>query len=622
MFIDLEKPDGHREVTLGLLHDLLPPDLAAFLDPIGTEWDAPLVGDPWQQPPIPGPDVFDLRAERPALPKAAALPMAAALMDVSDPAPIGSNNWAVAGTHTADGHALLANDMHLGLSVPNTWYRASIVVTDSQGERRVTGVTLPGTPLVAAGSTGRVAWGFTDAYLDWHDVVLLEPAGRDPEVYKTPAGPRHLEHFQETIRVKGGEDKTLDVPWTIWGPVIGQDHEGRKQALSWIAYKPGAVNLDLLRLETARTVDEALEIANASGIPPENFVTADADGRIGWTIIGAVPKRVGFDGRVPTSWADGSRRWDGWLAPADVPKVVDPPSGRLWTANNRQVDGADLAKLGDGGAWLGARAHQIRDDLFALDRATPQDLLAIQTDDRALFLARWRGVLLAALTDRAVQNHPLRRELKKIVETTWTGHAAIDSAAYRAVRVFHDRLRHQVFTALTARCAHADARFNLGELRQLEGPLWELVQKRPLHLLDPHYKSWDEQLLAAVDAVLESYGKGVSDLAARTWGERNTTAIRHPLSRALPFLARWLNMPPRPLPGDQDMPRFQAPRFGASERIVVSPGHEETGIFHMPAGEGGNPLSPHYGDGHRAWEEGKATPFLPGKPVNVLKLVP
>ena len=190
------------------------------------------------------------------------------------------------------------------------------------------------------------------------------------------------------------------------------------------------------------------------------------------------------------------------------------------------------------------------------------------------------------------------------------------------MRAFHDRLRQQVFTALTARCAQADARFALGELRQLEGPLWELVRTRPLHLLDPQYKSWDEQLLAAVDAALDSYGKGASDLAARTWGERNTTAIGHPLGRAVPFLDRWLNMPPRSLPGDQDMPRFQAPRFGASERIVVSPGHEETGIFHMPAGESGNPLSPHYGDGHRAWEEGQATPFLPGKPVNVLKLVP
>jgi penicillin amidase len=622
MYALLEEVQGAREVSLGVLHDVLPPPLAGFLDPLGTEWDAPISGDPVQQPPIPGPEVFDLRGEPPA-----ALPKAAALTEISDeisgPGPIGSNNWAVAGTHTADGHALLANDMHLPLSVPNTWYRASIVLPDGAGgERRATGVTLPGTPLIAAGSTGRIAWGFTDSYIDWYDIVLLDTDPRDPEIYRTPDGPKRLQHFQETLRIKGGQPKTLDAAWTIWGPVTGRDHQGRTEVLSWIAYKPGAVNLNLLRLETARTVDEAIEIAHASGIPPENFMVADAGGRIGWTIVGPVPKRVGFDGRVPTSWADGSHRWDGWLASADVPKVVDPPSGRLWTANNRVVSGEDLAKIGDGGVWLGARAHQIRDGLLAIDKATPRDLLSIQLDDRALFLERWRGVLLTALSGAAVQGHPQRAALKKIVETTWTGHASVDSAAYRAVRAFHDLLREQIFSVLTARCQAADPRFELSQLRQLEGPLWELVQKRPLHLLDPHYKTWDEQLLAAADAVPKAYGPGGDDLAARTWGERNTTAIRHPLSYGIPFLGRWINMPPRALPGDQDMPRVQNPRFGASERIVVAPGHEETGLFHMPAGESGNPLSPHFADGHRAWEEGQPTPFLPGKTVNVLRLLP
>lgn len=628
MFVELQEPLGYHESSLGVMHDLLPPALFAFLAADGTEWDAPLVGDPVPPPPVPGPEVVDLRTPQWAPPKtvrtAAALPPPPdGLDDVRDIVPAGSNNWAVSGAHTADGHALLANDMHLGLSVPNTWYRASIVVPDGAGgERRATGVTLPGTPLVAAGSTGGVAWGFTDSYIDWHDVVLLETDPRDPEVYRTPGGPRRLQHFSERIHVKGSADVILDAPWTIWGPVTGKDHRGRPRVLAWVAHHPEVVNLGLMRLETARNLDEAIEIAHASGIPPQNFTVADSGGRVGWTIVGRVPRRVGFDGRIPTSWADGSHRWDGWLDSAEVPKVVDPPSGRIWTANNRLVGGAELARLGDGGFWLGARAHQIRDDLLALEKATPRDLLAIQIDDRAIFLERWRKVLLAALTDTAVNGHPERRELKRILETTWTGHASVDSPAYRAVRNVHNLLREQVFAALTARCKQADPAFDPGELRQLETPLWELVTQRPLHLLDPRFKSWDEQILAAADALFAAYGGGASDLAARTWGERNTVRIGHPLSAGVPFLGRWIDMAPRPLPGDQDMPRMQGPRFGASERIVVSPGHEETGIFHMPAGESGNPLSPHYGDGQRAWEEGQPTPFLPGKAVNVLKLVP
>ena len=121
---------------------------------------------------------------------------------------------------------------------------------------------------------------------------------------------------------------------------------------------------------------------------------------------------------------------------------------------------------------------------------------------------------------------------------------------------------------------------------------------------------------------VEELTKDGRPLAARTWGERNTALIRHPLSRAVPQLGRFLDMPREPLPGDNHMPRFQAPTSGASERFAVSPGHEDRGYFHMPCGQSGHPLSPHYADGHAAWAKGEPTPFLPGPAVHVLTLVP
>ena len=90
----------------------------------------------------------------------------------------------------------------------------------------------------------------------------------------------------------------------------------------------------------------------------------------------------------------------------------------------------------------------------------------------------------------------------------------------------------------------------------------------------------------------------------------------------MPQLGGFLDMPREPLPGDSHMPRFQSPSAGASERFAVSPGREELGYFHMPCGESGHPLSPHYADGHAAWAKGEKTPFLPGPAVNVLTLVP
>jgi penicillin amidase len=107
-----------------------------------------------------------------------------------------------------------------------------------------------------------------------------------------------------------------------------------------------------------------------------------------------------------------------------------------------------------------------------------------------------------------------------------------------------------------------------------------------------------------------------------TWGARNTAAFHHPLSRAVPALGPWLDLPPDRLPGDSHMPRFQSPTAGASERLAVSPGREAEGYFHMPGGQSGHPLSPHYRDGHAAWVRGEPTPFLPGPPVHVLTLQP
>ncbi len=618
MFFELNDERGRRDSDLGLLRDLLPPELVAYLAAAGTEWDAPLEGEPILPPAMPGPEVFDLR--QPDLAPAEGL---FAEPNPADRIAVGSNNWALSGAHTADGRGLLANDMHLGIGVPNTWYRTSLIWTDTTGtSRRVTGVSLPGTPMVAVGSNGQVAWGFTNSYGDWTDLVELDIDPKNSSVYGTPSGPKAFESFAETIRVKGGKPVEMTVQETIWGPVMENDHRRRPRALAWTAHHPEAINFAAFDLEIAGTVAEAIRIAHRVGIPPQNFTVVDAQGHVGWTIIGAIPRRFGWDGSTPVSWADGSRGWNGWLADREVPAIIDPPDGRVWTANNRTTEGAFLALLGNGGHDLGARARQIRDDLAKLEKATPKDFLAIQLDDRALFHERWRAVELAALTPQALVGHPDRAEIRRLIETTWTGKASLDSVAYLAVRNFRLNLLDQVFSAITARCKAADEEFDVFQLNQLEGPLWEVVRKRPVHLLDPKFKSWDEQLLAAIDQFPKDTKHLGPTLAERTWGRRNTSRFQHPISFAIPALGRYLDAPRHPLPGDNNMPRVQGPAFGASERLAVSPGAEEKGIFHMPIGISGHPLSPHYMSGHEAWEKGEPTPFLPGKAVHRLTLGP
>jgi penicillin amidase len=196
MYLNLQPATPVRELDRARATLRGGPALADFLYPDGSPNDAALDGSMMPEPPMP-------RALEPLDPQAP-LPAAA-----GEPAPApaeepvaGSNNWAVAGALTATGAALVANDMHLGTRLPNTWYRARLIVRPQdggEGERLdIVGATLPGTPMMVVGSNGRIAWGFTNSYIDTADAVIVEPAGSD-DLYATPAGPQPFRRHAERI---------------------------------------------------------------------------------------------------------------------------------------------------------------------------------------------------------------------------------------------------------------------------------------------------------------------------------------------------------------------------------------------------------------------------------------
>ncbi len=614
MYLQLNDETAIRDVRRGLAQQVLPPEVYAWLYQQGTEWDAPMMGDARQSMTYPGADIYDLNSRRVT---AALLP---ADEDSRQLLP-GSNNWAVAGELTESGGAIVANDMHLGITTPNVFYRMRMRTTDA-ARIDLSGVVLPGAPILVAGSNGHVAWGNTNSYGDWSDAVIVVP-GDTANTYRTPQGDREFEIFEERIAVKDGEPETLRIRETIWGPVLEDDPDPERSfAVSWIGHVTEDVTLDHLRLETATNVEQALRIANAIEMPPQNFVVGDAEGNIGWTIAGRIPVREGYDPMLPADWSE-SAGWRGWVAPDDYPRVVNPESGRIWTANARVADGEALDIIGDGGYDLGARAQQIRDGLFAIDAFTPADMLTVQLDDRALFLSRWRDLLVATLEDADDNGHPARAAYRELV-ADWIPRASTQSVGYRLVRGFRVEVRNRVFAMLMQPVYEkfgADTELRMSN--QFEGALWALVNDRPPHLLTEDYPSWDALLVNSVDANIEYYQENYENgLEHRTWGERNTAAIRHPLSQALPMLAEWLDMPAEPLPGDSNLPRAQGPTFGASERFAVTPGDEEDGILHMPAGQSGHPLSDFYRLGHKDWVHGRPSAFQPGPAVHTLLLNP
>ena len=248
---------------------------------------------------------------------------------------------------------------------------------------------------MVAGSNGHVAWGFTNSEGDWADLVLLEPDPANPDAYLTPEGPRTLEHATETIEVKGEKAETLAVESTIWGPVIDTDHARPAPGARVGGAARGRPERRARRAwSRRRNLDEAQALAPEVGIPNQNFVVADSAGRIGWTIIGRIPRRVGHDGSVPTSWADGTRRWDGWLAPGGVP-AGRRPAERPHLDGQRARRGRRQARDG----WASAATTSARGRARSattcsrIDKASEADMLRIQLDDRALLLARWQKLL-------------------------------------------------------------------------------------------------------------------------------------------------------------------------------------------------------------------------------------
>ena len=541
MYFDLQAATPDDQLQAAAAIATLGPSMAAFLYPRGVPADAPLDGSHFPEP---------------AIPAAMAAGIVSPGATPPPPAP-GSNNFAVAGSHSTTGSAIIENDMHLALIVPNIWFRARMIIKgDPLGALDLIGVTLPGVPFQVVGSNTHVAWAFTDSYIETGDAIVIETLPNGPDSYKTPAGAQKIQTLTEKICAAHGACEDLKIRETIWGPVQGQDLSGHPIVWRWMAHDDNAVGMaGFLALERARTVREALDAAHRAGLPDQNFVVGDHDGHLAWTVIGQVPSRVGLNDELPHSWADGSHAWNGYLSAAEIPEIIDPPDGRLWSANARVVGGAAYTTLGNGGYIGPDRARAIHDDLFARDKFTESDMLAIATDTRDHMLDPWQILMLQAIAQAA--DSPKLQDLRAAV-TNWGGHAEPNSAGYRLVRDFRGATIEHIYTGLAGKLS-----------AQLGGPVREgqnadraslrLLQAQPPNLIPPPFKTWDAVTQAALQDVLARVNAAGGDIAAYTWGKRNHTGIGHPLARAIPGLALLTDPRTFPSPAIPSSPASPSP---------------------------------------------------------------
>ncbi len=606
MYYMLQARGIDERLNESLLRRQIGDALFDWLKPTGGTWDAALDGSVIASPAMPSTAILNLRNNEPASQNAANTPQQS-----NAESAFGSNNWAVGGALSSHGGAILADDMHLGLGVPNIWFRAQFDIGEGANKRRIVGATLPGGPSLVVGSNGNIAWGFTNGYGQWFDWVEIEQGSALTASIKT---------VRETIEVKGGQPIELDIRESAFGPILRTIGK-TDYALSWTLYRDGGVNVHATAMMFAKTIDEALLIAHTSGIPHQNLILVDNAGNLAWTIMGRIPAYPAGVQRQRGGFTKPDALSTTWLAPEKYPLIRNPSDARLWTANSRQLggDGGDI--IGDGGFDLGARAGQIRDRLREQKGFDEKKLYAIQLDNESRFLKRWSDLALATATAKPNdKTTAVTKELK-----AWNGRADADQTGHRIARAFRQQVIDQLWKSWLAaaqRGRQGTPVASTGADGRFEYAVWPAIEARAVHLLPTPFATWDDFLAAQLANVFDDLTKQNVPLNEATWGKRNTANIRHPFTHAMPFLSGLLNMPKSPQAGDNHMPMVAAPTFGASQRMVVSPGHEEQGIFVMPGGQSGHPLSPFYGAGHNDWLAGKPGSLLAGDATHTLRFVP
>ena len=526
----------------------------------------------------------------------------------------GSNNWVVSGTRSAGGAPLLANDPHLDLTMPATWYLAHL----SAPGLEVAGATLPGLPGLVVGRTERIAWGFTNTNPDVQDLFIerLDPA--DPTRYLTPDGPRPFETRTEIIRVDESEDVVVEVRETRHGPVISDIDETARGvadadhvlALAWTALAPdnrsGQAGLRIVRATNWSEFTEALRDFHA---PQQNVVYADIEGNIGFIAAGRVPIRAGGDGRQPVPGWSGAFDWIGTVPFEALPRAFNPASGRLVTANQRIVGEGYPYFITDD--WAPPfRARRIAALLDGEAAHTRSSFAAIQSDIRSEFAAALTPLLVA----RAGGADELARDVIAML-AGWN----FEMAAERPEPLVFAAWERALVKALFA-----------DELGAMFEAFWAARPTLVLHTLanddawcDDVTTAQAESCAARVDLALEealeelstTYGR---DPAAWRWGDAHRLTIVHRILGRVPIISGMARLDLPTGGGSYTVNAASYPLYGpAPYRQTAGPGYRAIydmsprggSVFVQNLGQSGNPFSTHFDDLAPLWHTGAYLPM-------------
>jgi penicillin G amidase len=518
----------------------------------------------------------------------------------------GSNNWVIAPSRTETGRPILANDPHRQLGSPSLRY---IVALSAPG-LNIIGAGEPALPGISLGHNDDIAFGITIFAIDQEDLYAYELNKDDPDSYRYKSGWAKMQVVRETIEVKSGAAREVELRFTQHGPVLAVDAANHRAfAMRTVWNEPGLAGyFGSSRLLTAKNWNDFKVAANAWGAPPLNIVYADVQGNIGWAASGRVPKRKNWDGLMPVP-GDGRYEWAGFYGNDVLPSRLNPAEGYFGTANEMNLPvGYPNEQNKIAFEWNDrSRIDRINELLGAKTKMTLADSMAIQTDSVST-QSRRAVALLASVSSQDVALTQALALLK-----AWNHEESTDSAAAAIYEVW---VTKHLGKATVAKAAPEAAR--------------KLIDNGQLQAVIEYLEHPDAALgiapAAARDAILvESLQGALTELKQRlgpdmttwAWGRLHHATFEPAVAvLADPELRAQMSVGPLQTPGSSSTPRAQAYKAGdfsviagASVRLVMDVGAWDNSVAMNTPGQSDDPMSAHYRDLFPMWAQGSYVPL-------------
>ncbi len=529
----------------------------------------------------------------------------------------GSNAWAVNASRSENGYPLLANDPHLAMPQPSRWYLMHL----SRGSHDVSGVTIPGIPVVVIGHSGALAWGLTNAMLDDVDFYAERMDSSKPGHYLHDGRSLPVTLRTETIYVGAADSIEFTVRSTIHGPVVNDAHpltagDTLRPAMEPMSMRwTGAESSDEVRgfllMNAAEGIAEFEEGVSHLTVPGQAVVYADTSGNVAYWMAGSVPVRgKRYHPMLPLPGWTGDAEWNGFVPFRDLPRVVNPPDGMIAAANQKVSDDNYPFYLST--LWEPpSRIARIRELLQSAPQFTADDFKRMQQDVTSVYAREMTGLLLRVAAADPRPDTVSRAAIDYL--RNWDFRFATNDVATTIFNAFYVRLLRNIYLD--------EMGPDVFRVFQEFGAIPNRVTSQ---LLASDSSAWFDDVTTGEretrdDIVLKSFRGSLDSLREMIgpvmkewrWGTLHTVTFRHPFGERPP-LGRIFDVGPFEVAGgsttvNKTEYRSSAPfgvKVGPSMRQVIDLGKPLEGFFALTGGQSGQAFHEHYEDQTPLWLNG------------------